>query len=229
MGGGKNKKKKMVNKTGRMAAAEFPRPYVANLAGTKRFRFVESTASATTYSITPAKLGALIATCTVVNSQVAGWFEQIRVRSVEVWAPTPNNTAAVPQNVQVTFEGTVPGVIGDNVTHSDYSMGMTHNAHVKAVPAALSQAAEWQNTNINIATAQAIIFTITSPANTNIVVDVVLDWRVTRDDRGPGASGVTVAAGTLGHVYYMALDNAAGSTFSSSNLLLPDQSLVTTA
>jgi len=208
--------------------SEFPKPYNANLSGVKRFRFVESSAGAATYNITPAKLGAL---CTIGTSgtTVTGLFDTVRIISVEAWAPSPNMASSTPQPISITFQGIAPGVQGESRTKSDYSMGMTHNAHVKLVPPVNSQAGHWQNTNVNNTTAQTGIFEIISPATTQIIVDVVIAWKATTTSRPNANSGFTVAAAVLGSYYYMALDNAAGGTGSVGNVLIPDQSLVTTA
>jgi len=213
--------------TVRARNSEFPRPYNANLSGVKRFRFVESAAGAATYNITPAKLGAL---CSVGTSgtTIVGLFDTIRIISVEAWAPSPNMAASTPQPISITFQGIAPGVQGESRTKSDYSMGMTHNAHVKLVPPVNSQAGHWQNTNVNNTTAQTGIFEIISPVTTQIIVDVVIAWKATTTSRPNANSAVTVASAVLGSYYYMALDNAAGGTGSVGNVLVPDQSLVTT-
>jgi len=223
-----NRTKRNPRGTGRGVQREFPKPYTANLTGTKRFRFVESAAGAATYNITPAKLGALCCIGTSATT-VNGLFDQVRVRSVSVWAATPSTASVTPQAVSVTFQGIAAGVQGESKTFSDYSMGMTHNAHVKAVPPVTSQAGQWQNCNSNNTTAQTGIFEIITPTASTCVVDVVLDWKTTTTARPSANSTVTVTTALVGSYYYLALDNPAGGTGSSASNLIPDQSLVTTS
>jgi len=203
---------------------ESPPPYNANLFGTKRFRFVAPTGASGALSITPAKLGSLVV-MGITTTTVAGLFDQVRVKYVEMWSPS--FSTGQPSSVAVTFLGSAAGIIGGNQTFSDTSVGMTHNAHIKAIPHINSQAGQWQNANVNNTGAQQTLFVL--QCNTGFeVIDVMLEYRFTNDARAGAASTTTVATAVAGQLFYLALDNAAGSSGSSGNTLTPDPALVTT-
>ncbi len=227
------KKKKKVtrptrnNQVMRKQGPEFPPPYnTANLQnGKMRFRFFESTAASTSYSISPAQLGALVAVGLTATT-ASGIFETVRVHSVSVWAPTGNAAASTPSEVAVIFPSIVGGSIGPQRVWSDYSMGMTHNAHVRAVPE--DQAAQWQNTNVNNALAQQVLFSIHTPPTVQCVIDVVMEWKCAGTLRPLVAATVTLGVSSVGVLYYLALDNPAGGSGGTS-VLVPDQVLNTTS
>lgn len=202
--------------------AEKPPPYTANFTvPQRRFRFIASAAG--TYQITPAKLGALLSYGTLVN-QVGQIFEQVRVHSVSVWSMS---STTAPVTCSVTFEGVLGGLLGRNYTVSDTSMGSSRNSHIRAVPPINSQAAQWQNCNVNNAISQNNIFSIFL-GSASSVIDVVLSLAATRDARVTPVQTVNVVTAVVGQFYYMALDNAAGGTGSIGNQLIPDGSLITT-
>jgi hypothetical protein len=203
---------------------ESPPPYHANLYGSKRFRFIGPTGGSGALSITPAKLGSLVV-MGITTTTVAGLFDQVRVKYVEMWSPTIST--GQPNSVAVTFLGSAAGIQGGNQTFSDTSVGMTYNAHIKAIPHINSQAGQWQNANVNNTGAQQTLFVLQCSAGFE-VIDVMLEYRFTNDARAGAASTTTVSTSTAGQLFYLALDNAAGSSGSSGNTLTPDPALVTT-
>jgi hypothetical protein len=138
----------------------------------------------------------LFALTTVTAADI---FQSVRVRSVELWA-TPVIGGAT--SVQVEFLGNLAGTQGDQLIHTDTSMGI-EPAHVRARPAARSGVALFQNSIAQSA------FALTCPSGT--VVDVELTFR-----GRPGVFTATQNApvgATAGAWYYRGLDGlAAGAT-----------------
>jgi len=166
-----------------------------------RVRFI--TNAAVSQSIT---FQNLLDTFLVAASATAGYqvFQTVKIREVEVWAvPVVGNPAAV----SVEFSGVSAGIIGDQLIHSDTSMGL-QPAHVRARPSRRSLASEYQlSTSANA-------FLLTCPAGS--VVDVALTFRGT----WIVASAVqnALVAATTGAFYLRGLDGLAVA----STKLLPE-------
>jgi hypothetical protein len=208
-----------------------PPEYIANTIVSRvfRFQYVFPTANTPqTFSITPAKLGALQVVGTTANTTATQLFEAVRIRKIEVWSSTANPGII---DIGLSYVGSALGIAGPNRTYSNQSIGMTRVAYVSAKPGKETQAAQWQNTATNVGT--NTIFTIVFSAlgagtqNVPCTIDVHLALRMTSDAR---ITNNTVALTTvaLTGMYYLALDNAAGGTGSSGNDLLPDRNLVST-
>jgi len=198
-----------------------PPKYRSNLVTTKRFRFTNGS-NPGTYVITAAKLGALISIGTVLNTFVTQFFDTVRLISVELWAPS--SSTFVPAQVSVEFTGSIAGVVGSQIAHSDMSIGSTRVAHVKASPHPLSQAAQWQPCD-TAGLGSNTLFKIIIP--NNAVIDVTVELTVPSDPRTTNNFS-TVTTAVLGEIYYLALDNSAGSSGSVLSNLTPDASLNTT-
>jgi len=205
------------------STSQCPPQYSANYRGYKVFRFLNQTVTTTTvYSITPAKLGALI--CWGYTTTVAQMmFDAVKIRYVEVWSLIPNTDNST--QIAVQFPGLIAGTVGDVVSRSDQSTGSTWSAHVKVAPRRMSQSAQWLPTDNNSLIGQATIFTIT--VNSPVIVDVGLSFSVPSTARGSSGS-VTLTTSSQGYTYYLALDNPAGSTGSGTSAFVPDASLNTT-
>jgi len=218
----KNKNKRMVRRSTPIVQSprESPGEYTANLHIFKKFRFISGTGD---FSITPAKLGSLICTA-VTTTSLSQWFDGIRIIVVQMWAPA---TSATSYAGSINFGSVAAGNMGPNIVKSSTAIGTTHNLHVKRSPDPHSQAAQWQNCNINNTTAQQTILSLHVP-NAATVVEVSLEATNTNDARTSTAAAVTVTGPATTHqVYWMALDNSAGGTGSSTNLIIPDASLIT--
>jgi hypothetical protein len=124
-------------------------------------------------------------------------FERVKVKRVEMWAtPVIGNATTV----QVEFAAANTGFAGDARIHTDTSMGI-EPAHVSAVPAKLSGAAQFQFSNAIAA------FTLTCPSGT--VVDVDLAFRGL--PALASATAVAPVAATTGAWYYRGLDGLAAA------------------
>jgi hypothetical protein len=158
-----------------------------------KLRFVTNAAVAQT-NITFENLLDLILVGTSLTT-ASDLFQQVRVRSVEMWAVPVVGGATT---VQCEFRDQTVGFAGDAKIHSDTSMGV-QPAHLRAKPAARSGFALFQFSQATSA------FTLTCPGGT--VVDVELTFR--------GLPNLNVAAQqasvgtTTGAWYYRGLDGLA--------------------
>lgn len=229
----KTSKQKRVPGRARMDMLSIPHPpsYVNNSIVSRRYRFQNTyTASAglLVYTITPSKLCALQVIGTVVNTTAAQLFEAVRVRSVEVWA-SPGVDGNI-YDISVVFPGTALGIQGPDRSLSAQTIGVSVPAYVKLKPGKETQAAQWLagRTDVGIQTLFLInISGSSATGGTNITIDVNLALRMTADARTTNNT-VPLTTVALSAMYYLALDNPAGGTGSSTNLLIPDRTLVTT-
>jgi hypothetical protein len=124
-------------------------------------------------------------------------FQTVKIRFVEMWAtPVIGNATTV----QCEFIGNAAGIQGDEVIHTDTSMGI-EPAHIRARPAPRSGVALFQNA------AASTAFALTCPTGT--VVDVGLTFRAR-----PGVATATQnvpAAATTGAWYFRGLDGLAAA------------------
>lgn len=159
-------------------------------------RFVTNAAVAQT-AITFANLldSVLVATSATQGYQV---FQSVRVRAVEVWALPSIGQATT---VQVEFGNTNAGLVGDQVIHTDTSMGI-RPAHVLARPSSKSLASDFQVSGATSA------FILTCPSGS--VIDVQLTFH------GQYSSSTSVAnalvGATTGALYLRGLDGLAVAT-----------------
>jgi len=205
------------------STSQRPPQYSANYRGYKVFRFLNQTTTTTTvFTITPAKLGSLIAWgYNTTTAQMM--FDAVKLKYVEVWSLIPNTDNST--QIAVQFPGLIAGTVGDVVSRSDQSTGATWSAHVKVAPRRMSQSAQWLPTDNNSIIGQATLFTIT--INSPVIVDVGLSFSVPSAARG-SAGSVTLVTSAAGYTYYLALDNPAGSFGSAASTFVPDASLNTT-
>jgi hypothetical protein len=155
-----------------------------------RLRFVTNAAVSQT-SITFENLLDQIVVGTSATT-VSDLFQQVRVRSVEMWA-VPVVGSAV--SVQCEYRNQVAGFTGDSKIHTDTSMGV-QPAHLRAKPAPRSGTALFQFSQATPA------FTLTCPSGT--VVDVSLSFRGF-PNLNTAAQQASVAT-TVGAWYFRGLD-----------------------
>lgn len=167
-----------------------------NLRHSMRVRFTTS-AALSQANITVANLldTYLVATTATAVSDV---FQTVKVRQVEMWA-LPTIGAAT--TVSCEFGGTTVGILGDQIIHSDTSMGI-QPAHVLARPSKRSLISDYQIRGGNTA------FFLTCPAGT--VIDVSLSF-VGQFAVGAAATNAAVGA-TAGAFYLRGLDGLATAT-----------------
>jgi hypothetical protein len=159
----------------------------------KRLRFV--TNSSFSGNITYANLlDTILFAATTTQSYDA--FFAVRIKAIECWAAPAQGTSS---SVTVQFIGTTSaGSPGDYRVWNDTSMGV-EPAHVRAVPAARSNACLFQTSSSDIA------FAITVP--TACVVDLDAEF-IGSFGQAQAAANVSVAA-TVGATYLRGLDGSA--------------------
>jgi hypothetical protein len=130
-------------------------------------------------------------------------FTQVKIRGVEVWSSLVNVGSGLPVTVSVVFNGVTVGAAGDQIIHTDTSMGV-QPAHVLARPNRKSQASQYQSSSSDEA------FLLVAPAGS--VIDVELSLR---NVFGFGvAAQLPGVAATPGAVYLRGLDGVARSATS---------------
>jgi len=199
-----------------------PGMYTANVTVTKTFRFISTGAG--TFIITAAKLGALVSMCTTVTTTVTQIFEQVRLHYVRVWGTAGSPTAS--SQISLQYNGSSAGSVGNDRVYSDCTVGTSRVARIHCPPPIDCDASHWQSTATNAGTAP--LFTMFIPSS-GCVIDVHLSLRMTPDSRATNNTvPVTTPAPVLTQLYYLALDNPAGGTGATTNVLQPDNTLITT-
>jgi len=145
--------------------------------------------------------------CTVANSKVQPWTSSIRLVKVTVW-PAPSASAA--SATELYWSNGTSAQIPDEARITTIPEGISVTRALTFKPPAMSLAADWL-------VVPATIFTISSPVGS--VVDVTIQSRLSNIFE---VANITIVTGTLGTVYYLALDGPA------TNKYLP-QGLPTTA
>jgi hypothetical protein len=138
----------------------------------------------------------LVATTAIAGVQL---FQAVRIRKVEMWAIPAQG--GLPTSVSVEFSGVTAGIVGDQLIHTDTSMGV-QPAHVSAVPSARSLASDYQVAS----SATAFQLTVTNAAS--VVVDVHFTFRG-QLGVAPGAVSQALVGATVGAQYLRGLDGLA--------------------
>jgi len=126
-------------------------------------------------------------------------FWMVRVKRVQIWCNGLTNTT---QTIELSFTGTINGLVGDEQMHSDMSMGI-EPAHVDARPSAKSQASQWQSSQ------SAPAWFMDIPAAS--VVDIVCEFRNNFVGAAPVVLSAPVGA-TTGQVCLRGLDGLPTAT-----------------
>jgi hypothetical protein len=160
----------------------------------QRLRFVCKTAG--TQLVTYQNL---LDTMVVATSATAGYdiFDSVKVKLVEVWAPSTATPA--PVTVSVDFPGAAGSASSDAKVYSDTSMGL-EPAHIAARPSKLSSSGFWQ------ATGTLVAFRLLA-AVVGEVIDVEVSFRNT--DVAPVVTQNVLVGATPGQFYYRGLDGQA--------------------
>jgi hypothetical protein len=129
-------------------------------------------------------------------------FDEVKVNFVELWSAPAQGTAGA---VSLQYSGAVAGAIGDGRVYTDSSMGV-EPAHIRARPARLSQAAQWQPSSASLAFAVgAVAGAVAGNLPVGTVVDVDLSFRTVATS-AVVATQNTFAVGAAGEMYYRGLD-----------------------
>jgi len=160
-----------------------------------RIRYTTN-AACVNQSITFADLGDTIAfaATAIAPFQV---FDFVRIRRIELWAIMAIGTST---SVEVIFSGTGAGQAGDNITHTDTSMGL-EPAHLRVIPAANCLASLFQSTQ-----AASSAFVLNTPTGT--VIDITLEFRGSTSGTTDACQNASVAA-PVGATIWRGLDGLA--------------------
>lgn len=224
------------NRRNRKDYVPYPPEYSPTTQCTKVYRFINyhtGDEGTQTYNISPAKVCALQCIGQVTNTSATQIWESAKISKIRLWASPPGDGNIV--HARIEFAGTTGGIVGNNHSKACQSSGMTHPGYISIKPPRLSQAADWQNgdTNGTVATSQwfTIVITSTSGVATTInifTLDLHVTVRVSTDARLAAVSTIAgLGTVVVGSLYYLALDNPAGGTLSSTNNW-PPIGLVTT-
>lgn len=178
----------------RRSVADGPTQFSSNVRLTHKYRFI-ATAGATV-SITDTGLLAAAGTmCTTTNAFVQSFFQSVKIKSVKIWSAPSAQGSNTTCSVEWFGFGNSP-----NLEFSDTTLSVMKNAFVSCVPPVNSLASFWQKaTGTNL-------FTLVFGANAIIEID--LELILSDEETVPTA--IVVATGVVGHIYYLALDNATG-------------------
>jgi hypothetical protein len=160
-----------------------------NVAITRTYRFAASS-SVNTGITKDDLLGICGAVCTTANSTLSLLSDSVRVHKVSVW--TPAGTAATATCSIEWLSDTFKSI------HqvSDTSMSSVNPAHVESRPPRGSSAWHW------LSTGGDAVFNLV--CDDNSIVDVHCTHYL--EDDGAAGNTYSVAAGTLGALYYLPLD-----------------------
>ncbi len=165
------------------------------------FRYRASSALSTVSIQDQQVLAALGTVCTVLNTTVAVLAKTYRFKRIEMWAPVVTN--GTPVTLTVEFSQT----LGPNREFSDTAISQNMPAHLKILPSQLKDSTVmfWKT----YTSASAMV--LSCPAGT--IIDIEVEYIL--DDDAAILPLVSVAAGTLAFLYFLALDGP------STNLLVP--------
>jgi len=221
-----------------------PRPprYNANIVFTHRFRYnyqLRNNTGLVSTLINAAKLGGLVSFSNVANTSVQQAFEQVQIRTIELWGCPPDDGSTCFVSIVANNGTGSSNQTGDNKAVSETSIGSTIPSYVKKVfsdrrgrytfAAGAPQGCNTAN-NTTLFTLN-IAGTNTDAANAahcNVICDIVLECTMSNDQRN---TNNTISAGVvaLPNIYYLALDNQGGGNASNGSLWVPDLSLFTTS
>jgi hypothetical protein len=180
-----------------------PPQFASNLIFNHTYRFLST--SATPTPVTPTSLLCASGTiCTVVNTDVASFWQSVKVNRIHMWTPPP----AVGSSATCSIEWIGTSSMSNNKEVSDTSVSTAFPAHVHSSPPPRSLAQFWNQPSANA------IFTLTAPVGTIIDVNVTL---VAQDDNVTNAFSV-VTTGALGVQYYLSLDSNATHRYTPISL-----------
>jgi hypothetical protein len=186
----KQMRKRNIRKHNTIASPQNPPSLKSNIVLNHTFRYRSNNVIATAIT-SNGFLGGAGGICTVANTTLVGFFYALRIRRIKVWTITATAGTAATCSVEWQGQANTP-----NMEVSDTSINTAVPAMLNSVPPRNSLAANWATAN----TGQLCI--LTCPVGT--IVDVSL--QLVAWDGEANNSINTISAGTLGQVYYLALD-----------------------
>jgi len=204
-----------------------PPEYLANLVWRRRvwrFTVAPTITSTQVFTITPAKLCALVSIGTGATT-VVQLFDRVQLHSIRMWS-TVNPASLAPNQLSFSLSGTQPGILGNEMVKTSMSVGMTRVATLHAKTNPNTQTGQWQDGS-TLATGPGVntFFTISCQGGT--VIDLKLSHSVTPITRVANNTTAITGPASVGQIYYLPLDNNSGSSGSGSSNLFPVDSLIT--
>jgi len=189
----KSSSRQVSNQQGGQRRLTIPRPMaIPNVAITHRTKLRYSCNATAAVGITYTNLldAILLSTSATVGYQV---FDVVKIRAVEVWSYSPSGTV----NINLAFIGGTLGAIGDEVQHTDVSMGI-EPAYIFAVPDARSQCSTFQPTT------SAAAFNLYCQSGT--IIDLHLTYRSAMKADTPQQTQLGLVGAAPGAIYYRGFD-----------------------
>jgi len=168
------------------------------------YRYLVETSGS--YAITVhTMLGALGGICTAANSKVNSWSASFKIRKVTVWPPS----TSTPVSCSLTWTAGSVGQVPDEIKDGTIPEGITSTKALVFQPPARSLCGYW----IDSTDVTSTLFDVLSAAGA--VIDLMVDYRLCASLTSVQS---TIAAGTLGTVYYLALDGPASNKIVPTSL-----------
>ncbi len=201
----RNQRKQRPSKSAKPSVEMIPHPPALNnrnlvFSTTLRFRATAAFFNSITFANL---LDTMLVATTTVNG--VDLFQAVKVKRVSIWGMPAIGSSAT---VSLEYAGTAAGFVGDQIIHTDTSMGV-QPAHVSAAPGKRSLAAFFQVSSANTAMA------IAGPAGSVIDVQCVFKSQFINAN---GSAAQALVAATVGTQYLRGLD---GLATASSNFV-PD-------
>jgi hypothetical protein len=138
----------------------------------------------------------LVATTATAGAQL---FDLVKIRKIEAWSYVPTGVSTL----TIQFVGRTDGLIGDDKSHTDTSMGI-EPAYLSVKPSARSQASMFQQSNT------AVAFNIYCAQAT--IVDLSLTFRTAMEGVSATSAQQALVGAAAGLVYYRGFDGIATAT-----------------
>lgn len=167
-----------------------------------RYRFTSTSASLKTIKDDDL-IGIAGAVCSVANSTLNAVAASVKIHEVEIWSPPASQGSAATCSIEwlSTYSPTIEV--------SDTTVSVSEPAHIKCKPPPGSAASFWINPGSvqNIMQVSAPIGSIIDVKCSHVLVDT-----------GTAGRNFSVSAGTLGTLYYLALDQSSGHAYTPTSL-----------
>jgi hypothetical protein len=174
----------------------------------RNFYFSNSTSGSVSISFLEL-IGTLGGICTVANTTIQNWASSLKVNHLRVW---PSMSASGVESVVVDWVAGPSGFVPDRADTVINVMGSTIPHSLTFTPPRNSLAGDWLNTAA--VSSSANIFNLTFPSGCVWELDVTITLGMVNSTTTT-TFAASVATGTLGNIYYLALDGT------SSNKIAP--------
>jgi hypothetical protein len=186
---------------GPKSGMSLPPEFQAVMTQHHKFYFLVEVAGVTSVSINDRYIrGACGGICTVANSKVQPWAGSIRINSITCWLPVVSGSTA---SADCYWVSTGTEFIKDDEKFRLIPEGVTVTGPMRFTPPPRSLAGDW----ISDAGAATNLLGLVAPNGTVVCLDVSFTLA-----NNIVAVNQTVASGTLGAVYYLALDGPTSNT-----------------